>query len=80
MVVIVLPDWYVEAEEELDNAIHKIVSNNFIDYSFVDDSNGIKEGKSLILSRLVRIYENVNVEQREKQQEFFKKLKPKKKK
>ncbi len=78
--IITLPDWYIEAEEELDKAIEKIGSKNLIDFDFLSDSKGIIHGKELILSRLVRIYEDVNVEQRKRQEEFIKKLKPRKKK
>ncbi len=72
--LIMMPEWYTEAEEEIKKTIHKIVTKNFIDYHYVLDSKGIEEGKRLILQTLVNIWEDVKVEERERLQKFAKSI------
>ncbi|KKL88383.1 hypothetical protein LCGC14_1925270 [marine sediment metagenome] len=79
MVLTVLPDWYMKVKKDLDEVIVDAAFKNFIDYRFVEDSKAISEGKQLILMSLVRIYENVNIEDRKRKEEFMEKIKPKKK-
>ena len=62
MVIITLPSWYVEAEEILDKAIYKIMQEQNLKLSFVQDSKAIEEGKSHVLNALVRIYEDAKPE------------------
>ena len=78
--MIVLPDWYTKVEEKIDRTIIDISNEIMIDLGFVMDSKGIENGKQMILHRLVDIYENVNVEERKRQEDFIKKIRFKKEK
>ncbi len=80
MVVIVLPDWHIKAEEKLDKVIGDIAESNLIDYNFVKDSRVIENSKQSILNALVNIYETVGVEQREKTKKFLEGIKKEQKK
>ena len=78
--MIILPEWYTEADEEIEKVITKITVKNLIDGQFVSDSKQIEKGKQLILNSLLRIYDSVNVEQRKGQEEFMKEIMKSKKK
>lgn len=73
--IIVLPEFYSKAKEQLDKVIDDIIRKNNIDWSFSHDSQAINDGKNMILNSLVRIYENVDVEGRKRLEEFEKDMK-----
>lgn len=74
----ILPDWYMEAETILDGAVRDIILKNHINYHSVADSKSIDEAKREILRSLVWIYENVDIENRVRVEEFFEDVKIKK--
>jgi len=73
--MVILPEWFSEAEEKLDKVINEISFKNHLDYSFVEDSKSINDAKKTVLNTLVHIYENVNVEERERIEKCFNELK-----
>ncbi|GAH11826.1 unnamed protein product, partial [marine sediment metagenome] len=73
--MIVLPEWYTKARKKLDDCIDDIISKNQIDWTFSHDSASIKDSKEDILMTLVRIYESVDVEERERLRKFEKDMK-----
>jgi len=75
----VLPDWYGEAQKKIDNCVDDIIRKNNIDLAFAYDSNSIKESKEMILMALLRIYESVNIGERERIENFEKDIKKYKK-
>jgi len=74
MVVIVLPKWYIDAEEKIKETILNIAIENEIPLNFVEDSKSIEDAKDTILNSLVRIDENVSVEERKRLKEFAKSI------
>ena len=80
--IIVMPEWYIDAEKQLDECIDEIIRKNYINWSFAHDSVTIKEAKSAILGALVAIDEKVRdpfQPTREQAKEFEESLKPSKK-
>lgn len=75
MVVIVLPEWTIELREKLDKVIKDIAIKNNIDLGMIEDSRAVESGKQLISNSLVNIYENYNVEDRKRLEEFEKDMK-----
>lgn len=75
MVVMILPEFVTELEEKLDEVIKDISAKNHIDLLAVEDSKSIEKGKALISYALVRLYENYNVEDRKRLEEFEKEMK-----
>lgn len=77
-----MPDWYGDAEKQLDECIDEIIRKNYIHWSFAHDSVTIKESKSAILGALVTIDEKVRdpfQATRQQSKEFEESLKPHKK-
>ena len=70
MVVIILPQWTIELEEELDKVIKDIAIKNKIDMIAVDDSKSIDTGKRFISNALIRIFENYGIEERKRLEKF----------
>jgi len=73
--MVILPEWFSEAEEKLDKVVNEISFKNHLDCSFVDDSKSIDNAKKTILYSLVHIYEEVNVEERERIEKCFNEIK-----
>lgn len=59
MVVIVLPEWYGRAREELDRAIIDIALKNNIEFHFVKDSKTIHDSVDAIMDVFLRISSDV---------------------
>jgi hypothetical protein len=78
--LIILPDWAMELENKLDKVIKDIAIKNHIDLTMINDSKSIESGKSHILHALVRIYENYDVEGRERLEKMEKDFKKEKQK
>ena len=69
--IIKLPEWYMKAQEDLDKVVMDIALRHGMSYRALNDSKSIDEAKEQILSSLVWIYENVNVEDRIRQEKFI---------
>lgn len=54
----IMPDWYSEAEKELERAIFKIAQDNNLKLCFIMDSKTIEQAKSMMLQAMVSIYDN----------------------
>lgn len=58
MVVIVLPNWYGKAQEEIRRLVHKIANEQNIKFQFVSDSKSINSSIDSICNSLVFLQEN----------------------
>lgn len=72
--LIVMPEWYGKAEEEIKRTISKIAEEQNIDWHFISDSKRINDSIQSIASHLIFLKNNTKSQFTDEELEQLKKL------